>query len=688
MNNQLSPDLTAIVINSSGTGTFQLGTAALGHFGIESLIDGATYSYTVIQNNNAEVGKGVYFASTQTMTRSVLRSSYGNQPVPFSAGAVCNFAFIEEDFAALQTQLNAGASAYGTWLTLPGNAGKTQAQFIASLTGATGATGAQGAQGNPGAAGPAYGGYYPYTAPPAVPSGVPSGQGYWMLGAASGYPPLVFCINNGGAGSIIQGVVFAPQHSTIFCKTISDNGNSVVIQVPFAGISVPADLSNVRFKWKAGADKAVGGFYVQVNDYYGNALLNVQVYNKHDATDANLELAGYYHKDDTLEIARSTVTYHWMLESYADTITPQLAPVYQDEIFPRELISVGRTVACNKISNYNYKVRVKLNGGTMYKGAQRAREGDEAVFIFRNLAPDQGINTAFDLNSITGHFKQTEHQIANFMFDHLAANLSTDTGLVSSTFSTVVTLCKAGGTPTLSGRNHGLQGNGTGTLIGTQNDPGQGTVTSGDLSGLPIGPIWKGVKLLASTSNTMLFPDMTVAGTNSMNLAFESGTDHLYAMDATLDFTSATATPYVGSGYCQMAPMRDIDTLVPIYGYGTGTQAAGTPVTGCDARDGVQVNFPVDSMGRYPDAVSCFNSDNPLVKLIVACGFPSGYAYAINGTPVARDATSPVFFIRNQYGPKLYFAFAFNASPISVAGQVWTFKARYYVLISDPTIYI
>ena len=74
--------------------------------------------------------------------------------------------------------------------------------------------------------------------------------------------------------------------------------------------------------------------------------------------------------------------------------------------------------------------------------------------------------------------------------------------------------------------------------------------------------------------------------------------------------------------------------------------------------------------------------------LICACGFASGYAYAINGTPVARNATSPVFFIRNTYGPKLYFGFGFNASPISIAGQIWTFKANYYILVSDATIYV
>ena len=40
-----------------------------------------------------------------------------------------------------------GKSAYQVWLAQPGNAGKTEAQYIASLKGEKGATGATGPQG-------------------------------------------------------------------------------------------------------------------------------------------------------------------------------------------------------------------------------------------------------------------------------------------------------------------------------------------------------------------------------------------------------------------------------------------------------------------------------------------------------------------------------------------------------------
>jgi hypothetical protein len=55
--------------------------------------------------------------------------------------------------AAIQAQLDAGRSAYGSWLTIPGNEGKTLAQFLATLVGAQGPAGPQGPQGVTGATG-------------------------------------------------------------------------------------------------------------------------------------------------------------------------------------------------------------------------------------------------------------------------------------------------------------------------------------------------------------------------------------------------------------------------------------------------------------------------------------------------------------------------------------------------------
>ena len=55
--------------------------------------------------------------------------------------------------SSLDLGLVRGESAFETWKKLPGNSGKNEEQFIASLKGAKGDTGAKGEQGLPGAKG-------------------------------------------------------------------------------------------------------------------------------------------------------------------------------------------------------------------------------------------------------------------------------------------------------------------------------------------------------------------------------------------------------------------------------------------------------------------------------------------------------------------------------------------------------
>lgn len=57
--------------------------------------------------------------------------------------------------ANIQSQLDAGRSAYGSWQSLPGNAGKTVAQFLETLRGLKGDKGDAGERGVTGATGPA-----------------------------------------------------------------------------------------------------------------------------------------------------------------------------------------------------------------------------------------------------------------------------------------------------------------------------------------------------------------------------------------------------------------------------------------------------------------------------------------------------------------------------------------------------
>ena len=104
-------DLVRIAATSSGTGPFTLGGHVTGFYGAEKLVDGNSYSYSVQQGDNKEVGAGTYVASTSTLTRTVHSSSNGNSPVDFSVGAEIAITFTA---AAIVDVIAAASSSSGT----------------------------------------------------------------------------------------------------------------------------------------------------------------------------------------------------------------------------------------------------------------------------------------------------------------------------------------------------------------------------------------------------------------------------------------------------------------------------------------------------------------------------------------------------------------------------------------------
>jgi hypothetical protein len=93
-------DLVCIATSAPGPDTFQLGNAVQAFQGVEALDDGKSYSYSVQQDSNFEFGYGTFNASARTLTRTVLRSSYGGAPVSFNLGAQVTFTFLAEDLLA------------------------------------------------------------------------------------------------------------------------------------------------------------------------------------------------------------------------------------------------------------------------------------------------------------------------------------------------------------------------------------------------------------------------------------------------------------------------------------------------------------------------------------------------------------------------------------------------------------
>ena len=70
-------DLVKCVCTSTGAGPFILGAPLAGFRGVEALIDGRQYSYSVQLGGNYEAGVGVFSVADNSLTRGVLLSSRG-----------------------------------------------------------------------------------------------------------------------------------------------------------------------------------------------------------------------------------------------------------------------------------------------------------------------------------------------------------------------------------------------------------------------------------------------------------------------------------------------------------------------------------------------------------------------------------------------------------------------------------
>ena len=90
-------DLVKVSITSTGAGSLSLGSAVPGFRGTEALIDNTTYSYSIQQNGNYEVGQGVFTLVDQSFTRFPTASSSSGQPIAVQAGAELTFTALAAD---------------------------------------------------------------------------------------------------------------------------------------------------------------------------------------------------------------------------------------------------------------------------------------------------------------------------------------------------------------------------------------------------------------------------------------------------------------------------------------------------------------------------------------------------------------------------------------------------------------
>lgn len=92
-----------INVTSTGTGPLILGSAVPGNRGIEALINGRTYSYSIRQGVSAyEFGRATYLTSpSPRMIRSPLGSSRDGAPISLSTGAQVSMVLLVEDLEGL-----------------------------------------------------------------------------------------------------------------------------------------------------------------------------------------------------------------------------------------------------------------------------------------------------------------------------------------------------------------------------------------------------------------------------------------------------------------------------------------------------------------------------------------------------------------------------------------------------------
>lgn len=94
-------DRVKIVVQSSGTGPFQLGAAVPAYRGVEALLSGATYSYAAESGSTWETGTGVYLSGAGTLVRTPQTSSNGGAPVSFPVNIELNFTALAQDLTAV-----------------------------------------------------------------------------------------------------------------------------------------------------------------------------------------------------------------------------------------------------------------------------------------------------------------------------------------------------------------------------------------------------------------------------------------------------------------------------------------------------------------------------------------------------------------------------------------------------------
>lgn len=121
-------NLVKVTTATTGTGTITLGAAVSGFLTMTQAgaVNGTTYSYGIRDGANSEAGTGVWTSGSNTLTRTVLRSTNSNAAISLSGTAEVFITALAEDFAVTLTGdvSGTGTGSFATTLaTVNGNVG-------------------------------------------------------------------------------------------------------------------------------------------------------------------------------------------------------------------------------------------------------------------------------------------------------------------------------------------------------------------------------------------------------------------------------------------------------------------------------------------------------------------------------------------------------------------------------------
>lgn len=125
-------DLVKVLTTTSGTGPLVLDAAVPSFRGVEALVAGKVYSYSIQLGSNYEFGTGVFDGSS--LTRGVVGSSYGNGPIPLTPGATVTFVALAQDVqSGLTGQQGPATLQLGFFFTTPLAASEVIALYTAAV---------------------------------------------------------------------------------------------------------------------------------------------------------------------------------------------------------------------------------------------------------------------------------------------------------------------------------------------------------------------------------------------------------------------------------------------------------------------------------------------------------------------------------------------------------------------------